>query len=259
MRGAWLWLVAALMPGAARAQIPPRAVHAELPSADQPVRRVPITGYTLALSWAPEYCHSRRGDRAGDAECGGRAARGFTLHGLWPDGDGPNRWPQYCHPVALLTEAQTAQAIDATPSRQLLQHEWAKHGSCTGSDPVRYFADEDRLYRGIVTPDMGALTRGRVTAGDVAQAFAAANRGLPASAIRINANRSGWLEEVWICLGLDKRPRPCAASQGGVPAATPLRIEAADRGDRSGYRGYGYRRNYGSREQADRRPDDRTY
>lgn len=247
---ALLWLMAWMVPGLALAQAAP---HPELPSAEQPVRQVRTTGYTLALSWTPEYCHSRRGDRTSDPECGNpRLSRGFTLHGLWPDGDGPNRWPQYCHPVSILTPAQMAAALAFTPSPQLLQHEWAKHGSCTGTDPVRYFADEDRLYQRIAIPDMGALARRPdLTADEVAAAFATANPGLPASAVRLNVNRSGWLEEVWLCLGLDKRPRPCAASQGGAPAGSTLRIEMAPgaggaygrgnaygRGYRSGYRRY---------------------
>jgi len=244
MRG-WLWWLAWLVPGllagGAWAQAAP---HAELPSADQPARRVPTTGYTLALSWAPEYCHARRGGNGDDAECGAHGARGFTLHGLWPDGDGPNRWPQYCHPVAILTEAQMAPALAATPSRQLLQHEWAKHGSCTGADPARYFAEEGRLFRGIAVPDMAALARRRdLTGDDVAAAFAAANPGLRPQAVRLNVNKRGWLEEVWLCLGLDKRPRPCPASAGGAPGGAPLRIETAMSGGQAGRGGYdrGYR------------------
>jgi ribonuclease T2 len=232
------WVLPAVIAGGAAAQTAP---HAELPSADQPARQVPTTGYTLAMSWAPEYCHSRRGQGGDDAECGSQAARGFTLHGLWPDGDGPNRWPQYCHPVAILTEAQMTAALAYTPSRQLLQHEWAKHGSCTGTDPVRYFADEDRLYRSIAIPDMGALARRRdLTGNDVAAAFAAANPGLPAQAVRLNVNKRGWMEEVWLCLGLDKRPRPCAASAGGAPMGAAVRIETGGRNYRSGGSGRGY-------------------
>ena len=220
-----VWLAALLWTAAAWAQGVP--LHPDLPSASQPARRVPITGYTLAMSWAPEYCHGRRGERGRDPECANpRASGGFTLHGLWPDGDGPNRWPQYCRPVALLTEAQMAPVRDATPSPQLRQHEWAKHGSCMSKDPRAYFAEEARLYQAIATPDMRALARRRdLTAYDVQQAFADLNPGLRPTAVRLNVNRRGWLEEVWLCLGLDKRPRPCAASQGGAAPSSTVRIE----------------------------------
>ena len=132
---------------------------------------------------------------------------------------------------------------EITPSPQLLQHEWAKHGSCTGDDPRRYFAEEARLYRTITPPDMRALARRRgLTAADVAQAFADANPGLPPAALRMNVNRRGWLEEAWLCLGLDKRPRPCAASAGGAPPGASLRIETGyGTGQGRPYGGSGYR------------------
>lgn len=220
------WIMAMLVAGAAWAQ----ALHPDLPTASQPVRRTATTGYTLALSWTPEYCRARRRGRNGDATCAGRTAGGFTLHGLWPDGDGPNRWPQYCRPVALLTEAQTVPVREATPSPQLRQHEWAKHGSCMTGDPRAYFAEEVRLYRGIVPPDMRALARRRdLTVYDVQQAFADANPGLRATMLRLDVNRRGWLEEVWVCLGLDKRPRPCTASAGGAVPSSTVRIETGRR------------------------------
>jgi ribonuclease T2 len=200
-----------------------QAPHPELPSAGQPVRNVPTTGYTLSLIWAPEHCF-----KGGGEECtGGAARRGFTLHGLWPDGDGPNRWPQYCHPVAVLTDPQIAAGIGATPSRQLLQHEWAKHGSCMYSDPIRYFADEDRVFATIKAPDMATLAHRRgLKAGDFQTAFAAANPGMTADMMRLNVNKNGWLEEVWICLGLDKAPRACPASQGGATPGDVVKVQA---------------------------------
>jgi ribonuclease T2 len=232
MRRALLWLSGflcmalglALAPATAATYPPP---HAELPSDDQPVRNVPTTGYTLSLSWAPEFCHSRRGDASGSPECVDRRTRsGFNLHGLWPDGDGPNRWPQYCHPVAILTDGEIAAGIGSTPSPQLLQHEWSKHGSCMAADPASYFAEEGRLYRSIRIPDMAGLSRRRdLTASSFAQSFADANPGMRANMLRLNVNRRGWLEEVWICLGLDKRPRPCPASAGGARPGEPVRVQ----------------------------------
>jgi ribonuclease T2 len=38
--------------------------------------------------------------------------------------------------------------------------------------------------------------------------------------------KTGWLSEVWICLGLDKRPKACPASQGGAKPTTRIRIQA---------------------------------
>jgi ribonuclease T2 len=201
--------------------------HAELPSADQPARRVPTTGYTLSLIWTPEHCFSQRRRGGNDLECSGAQRSGFILHGLWPDGHGPNRWPQYCHPVAILSEAELRAGIGATPSPQLLQHEWAKHGSCMTGSPTAYFAEEDRIYSGIRTPDMATLAHRRgLTVGQFQAAFAAANSGMRADMMRLNLNKRGWLEEVWLCLGLDKRPRACPASAGGAQPGDPVKVQA---------------------------------
>ena len=221
-----LALVALLSAPAALAQAPQRP-HAELPSAEQPVRNVPTRSYTLSLIWTPEHCYARRGQQGADAECSSAARSGFTLHGLWPDGDGPNRWPEYCKPVDILTDTQIRAGIGATPSAQLLQHEWAKHGSCMADDPLRYFHEEDRIYAGIRTPDMAALAHRRgLTAGQFQTAFAAANPGMTADMMRLNVNKRGWLEEVWLCLGLDKRPHACPAEQGGAQPGDRIKVQA---------------------------------
>jgi ribonuclease T2 len=216
-----------LWPSLAVAQAPKRP-HAELPSAEQPTRNVPTTGYTLSLIWEPEYCHAP--GHKGAAECADRATRsGFTLHGLWPDGAGFNAWPQYCKPVAILTDAEIQAGIAATPSPQLLQHEWAKHGSCDARTATAYFAEEGRLFRAIRFPDMAMLSHRRgLTAGAFQSSFAAANPGMAADMMRLNVNKNGWLQEVWLCLGLDKTPRACPADAGGADPASPLKVQAAN-------------------------------
>lgn len=218
-----LAVIALLLPAPLVAQARP---HAELPSAREPARTVPITGYTLSLIWTPERCYKAHGTDAGDGECGAAHRGGFILHGLWPDGDGPNRWPQFCHPVAILTDPQIRAGIGDTPSPQLLQHEWAKHGSCIASDPVAYFHEEDGVYARIRTPDMAALSRRRgMTAADFQAAFAAANPGMRPDMMRLNLNRKGgWLEEVWLCLDKALKPRTCPANAGGAPLTAPVKV-----------------------------------
>ena len=159
-------LLAATAPTAAGAQalacsvpavLPP--IHPELPDERNPQRIVPIGGYTLAVTWTPEYCHSHGRDPGAQFECGGSGARfGFALHGLWPDGIGPE-WPQYCKSTTLLPPATLRRNLCATPSAQLLQHEWAKHGTCTGLTPDAYFARSTGLYGRLRFPDLSG-TRG---------------------------------------------------------------------------------------------------
>ena len=63
---------------------------------------------------------------------------------LWPDGK-TKEWPQYCRPASLLSERVLAQHLCATPDLQLIQHEWAKHGTCTSDSPAQFFDHSRRL------------------------------------------------------------------------------------------------------------------
>ena len=239
---------------AAPATLPP--IHPELPDARNPQRLLPIGGYTLAVTWTPEYCHGHGRDPSAQFECG--AARfGFSLHGLWPDGIGPE-WPQYCKSTPLLPPATLRRNICSTPSAQLLQHEWAKHGTCTGLSPDAYFARSTGLYAKLRFPDLADISRGTTTAGAVAQAIAAANPGITPDVMRVTASRDGWLDEVWFCL--DKRMvfARCKANSGGVPADTTLRVaRLRGQGQASAPR-YGYGR-YGGERYGDGRYGDSRY
>lgn len=197
--------------------------HPETASASQPQRLLPIGGYTLALTWAPEFCHAHAREPSAQFECQRGNRFGFTLHGLWPDGVG-REWPQYCTSTALLPPAVIRQHVCATPSPQLLQHEWAKHGTCMQTTPADYFRRSTGLYAKLRYPDMDALSRGSPTAGALADALAAANPGLGANAVRVTVNKRGWLDEIWLCLDKGFAFTRCASSSGGVARGTSLRI-----------------------------------
>ena len=102
-----------------------------MPRADQVRPDIPVTHYILALSWAPSWCRTGAGRRAtergGNAECSD-PARGFVLHGFWPNGEG-RQHPQYCAPAGPIDIATLRTAYCMTPSASLLQHEWgcARH------------------------------------------------------------------------------------------------------------------------------------
>ncbi len=199
-------------------------VRPDLPSDSQPKRIVPIGSYTLAISWTPQYCRDN-GDRAGaQFQCGTGNRFGFTLHGLWPDGVGKD-WPQYCRAAEFVPPPVIRAHLCTTPSAQLLQHEWAKHGTCMpGYRPATYFNQSARLYGKLRYPDMDALSRAPLTAGRFAVAMAAANPGLKADMMRVTANKQGWLDEVWICLDRRFRYRRCPVHQGGLSPSAALQI-----------------------------------
>ncbi|MBO9622575.1 MAG: ribonuclease T [Sphingomonas sp.] len=194
----------------------------DLPSAREPRRVLPIGGYTLALTWSPGYCRVNARDAEARFQCRSGNRFGFTLHGLWPDGYGA-QWPQYCSSTGLVPAAVVRETLCATPSTQLIQHEWAKHGTCTALSMRDYFATARRLYGGLHYPDMDALSRRQLTVAQFRAAFAAANPGVPAEAVRVTTTRD-WLDEIWLCLDTRMRYARCRPDSGGAPASARLRI-----------------------------------
>ncbi|MET0180951.1 MAG: ribonuclease T [Novosphingobium sp.] len=204
---------------------PPATVaplRAEAP--DGPVRRVATVGYTLALSWSPEFCRTRARDRAHEAQCAGRMGRfGFIVHGLWPEGAAD--WPQWCRRVAPPPLATVRAQLCRTPSPALIGHAWAKHGSCMARAPADYFKVSNLLADSLSYPDLERLSREPgLTAGMLRTAFAAANPGRPAASFGLLASRTGWLREVRVCLDRRFRPVRCAAAQRGPADAAPLKV-----------------------------------
>jgi ribonuclease T2 len=191
------------------------------PPRDEARRTIPTGGYTLALSWSPQHC-ARSGSVASFQCDTSRNRFGFVLHGLWPDGWG-KEWPQYCRPAPILPAQLLRKNLCMTPSVDLLQHEWAKHGTCMTQSPERYFERARALYDRLHFPDMAKLSGSdRLTVASFTKALLAANeRQLPnlsARAVRIRLSREGWLDEVWLCLDRQQRFATCRASQGGGAA-----------------------------------------
>lgn len=227
MRARALLAALGLLPLAAQAQVPqcrlpPRVEAPALPAPDGPRRVLPIAGYTLALSWSPEYCRTRGRDPRAAFQCGGELGRfGFILHGLWPE-SAPGLWPQWC--AARPVPAETVRRnLCMMPSPDLIAHEWAKHGTCMARTPEGYLRASAALVGSLRFPDMiGLSRRPGLTAGDLRVALRKATPFLPVSAIRVKANGRGWLQEVHVCYGKDFMPAPCA-DQGATDSA-PLKI-----------------------------------
>lgn len=223
-------IAALLIPAALHAQALQCDIPAQLPrpradgpSEKEPVRKLPVGSYTLALIWGPQECRSYGNNPDNRFLCKSGNRFGFFLHGLWPDGEGKD-WPQYCAPVGLLPPQVIRQNLCATPVVQRIQHEWAKHGPCMSRRPEDYFARSTGLYRQLNYPDMRALSRKPLTTARLAQAFAAANPGMRADAVRVRTNRQGWLEELWLCLDKRFRYDRCKPGTGGLPGPASVKI-----------------------------------
>jgi len=230
VRLAALILALAALPAPALAQayqcrVPPRIALPEPARPDGPRVRAAIGGYVLAVSWSPEFCRGSRAKDPDNYQCNGRIGRfGFVLHGLWPESTrGPA--PQWCDIALRPTAADLRANLCMTPVPWLIEHEWAKHGSCMSPTPAAYYKASGILWRSIRLPDADRMSRRKfLTAGDLRRAFVALNPAFRTSGVGIRTGTNGWLREVHLCYGKDFLPAACDANTFGPKDDAPLKI-----------------------------------
>lgn len=187
-------------------------------------RRVPVTGYTLAVSWSPEFCKGREMESRHRTQCSGRNGRfGFVAHGLWPDGRGA--WPQWCSAQRTVPAAEVRRNMCMMPSARLVASQWAKHGSCMVRKPETYFKVTRILWNSIEFPAADRLSRDdALTAGRLRDAFVTGNPEWPREAVGIDINQRGWLRELRLCYGKDFMPTKCNARRIGPRDNVKIKI-----------------------------------
>ncbi len=126
------------------------------PAAKRKRERADFDYYVLALAWAPTFCIEHPSDRSSECRVGNRTT--FVLHGLWPQAEaGPP--PMDCggSPVA---QRIVQLMLNYMPSASLIQHEWMKHGTCSGLSAEQYFGQARQAAGNLRIPDeVGNLTR----------------------------------------------------------------------------------------------------
>jgi ribonuclease T2 len=224
LRAAALLMLALPSPAFAQAYqcAPPQRIQPpSAPERDGPIRRLPVASYTLAASWSPEFC---KGERR-SMQCSGANGRfGFVLHGLWPEARrGPS--PQWCSMTPRPSPDLIRRNLCMTPVPWLLEHEWAKHGSCMTKTPERYFRVSSILWQSLRWPDADRLSRQEaLTVGDLRSAFVIANPDWRREMVGVVLSDNGWLREVRLCYGPDFMPKPCERGRRGPPDSAPLKI-----------------------------------
>ncbi|MEL7446364.1 MAG: ribonuclease T [Pseudomonadota bacterium] len=229
-RASGLAVVAAfLLPSIASAQAyqcrMPRVSTVPQVAPDSTPRSMPITGYTLALSWSPEFCKPREGQSAHATQCSGDNGRfGLIVHGLWPDG--ARGWPQWCPSRNTLTPIEVRRNMCMMPSTRLISRQWAKHGSCMTRKPETYFKVTRILWESLRIPDYDRISReDGLTAGRIRQALADANgRHVQPSHIGVKLNSRGWLQEIRLCYGNDFMPKRCDDRRFGARDGATAKI-----------------------------------
>lgn len=141
-----------LQPDAAR---PPQAA----PSAE-------FDFYLLAMTMHPAFCRDGHGSKP---ECRARQPRPLVIHGLWPENLAPGRYPRHCPAPDLDLDAELARRLaQFMPGMadNLHEHEWRKHGSCSGLDDDDYFARSISLAGAVeaaLRPELTTLAGRQVT------------------------------------------------------------------------------------------------
>lgn len=98
------------------------------------------------------------------------------------------------------------------PSRKLVEHEWEKHGVCSGLNAEGYFGYVEQLLAGITVPERFNAPQQafRVSPKEIRRAFLDSNPSLTAQAIVVPC-KTKLLDEVRICYDRSASPRACAA------------------------------------------------
>ena len=165
--------------------------------------------YLLNLSWAPAYCAANSGNAA-SSECDPAHHFGFVVHGLWPE-DNNGGYPQNCGSASPVSQSIVQHMLTIMPSQSLIQHEWAKHGTCTGLSAQDYFNQIETAFGKVQVPPEYRKPASAITdsPSDIEQKFAAANNA-PAGAFRVVCSRTDL--DVEACLTKDLQFRQCGAS-----------------------------------------------
>ena len=175
--------------------------------------------YLLSLSWAPNYCAGHPGDHSIECRAGRHA--NFVLHGLWPQ-DNAGQPPTNCVPASPVSSAIARHMLEYFPSRGLIQHQWAAHGTCSGLSAGDYFSKVEQAFNAVKIPDQyRSLDDSRnLSVKEIEQSFASANNA-PAGAFRISCH-GGELVNVEVCLTKDLQYQACTASARECPVPQVL-------------------------------------
>jgi ribonuclease T2 len=164
--------------------------------------------YLVSLSWSPSYCLTHPNDKR---QCGGRGF-GFVLHGVWPQKQAGG-YPENCPVTSQPSPSAVEKALAFMPSEKLIQHEWTKHGSCSGLSADEYLSLADRAFSLLKIPkEFEAPTSSRtLSAEQITDEFLTNNPRLSKDNLTVSCSGSE-LQEVRLCV--DKQLKPVSCGKG---------------------------------------------
>jgi ribonuclease T2 len=150
----------------------------------------------------------------------------FVVHGLWPQYE--RGWPQDCDTLERwVPQERIGAMLDIMPSRNLVIHEWRKHGSCSGLSQEDYFGatrsffGKVRIPARYLAPQADIVTSPRQLTAD----FVKTNRELTAAMISVqcgNARDRARLAELRICFDKAGSFIACGANEAAQCRARQL-------------------------------------
>jgi ribonuclease T2 len=128
--------------------------------------------YVFTQSWSAGFCQSKGFNPPGCMSPTAYMQKFFTIHGLWPnyaqEHDG-HEWPQCCDspygpdvnatveqqlhdPLHKYWPDENAEGFPNYDHSMLLEHEWNKHGTCSGLDQYSYYTAAMNISVALGTP-----------------------------------------------------------------------------------------------------------
>jgi ribonuclease T2 len=148
---------------------------------------------------------------------GCKVGPGWWLHGLWPQRfDGT--YPVFCS--KRNGPRAPEKNLDITPDLTLLEHEWAKHGTCTTLRPEAFFRAGGAAFRALIIPPQLATLDGSITIApaEIVAEFERANPNYPRGSIIVWCSQEK-LASVSACLSKDMKPIACRGVKSCSDAA----------------------------------------
>jgi ribonuclease T2 len=132
------------------------------------------------------------------------------MHGFWPQYE--RGYPQFCADSSKVPAATIQHMLPIMPAEKLIQHEWDRHGTCSGLPQAEYFQTIERVFKSISVPAdfKTPIKQINVTPASIRKKFVAANPKLSEQSVRVLCG-GRYLSEVRVCLAKDLKPRPCSS------------------------------------------------
>lgn len=171
--------------------------------------------YLLDLPWGPAFCS------IADVSAQCKPQRSFVVHGLWPQNN-DGSYPVFCsdEPGPIDPKAD----LDITPDLKLLEHEWAKHGTCSDLGSKRFFDMEHEAFYSLDVPVAFDHIDHEITMspGQILDLFYKTNPQMPEGSLLVSCQQDRFTA-IEACFSTSLKPMPCL----GLHSCTQSKLKIA--------------------------------